>query len=356
MKPKITLSVCWIICLLTASPLFGQATKLDPATVEGLVNGSVKPLLEGKPPLNSLVVGVIRGEEQMVFSYGDLPPNTPPGDVLYKVLSVTKPMTALLLAKLVAEEKVRYEDVAFEFQGQPVTYQQLVTHTSGLPVLPPKTKGPYTAEDFRTFLEHHTLAQAPGSKFLYSTTGYALLGAKLAEVAQAPSFEEALKTEILLPLKMESTDFSVAEENRKRFTVGLTKVGPKPNVFNPSGGLISSANDLLKLLAINLDVEKGTPELQQAVRLTQQKPNPEIKTFPSSVAAQGWQVITPMNFYWFSGVGANSRCVVAFDLKTKCGVVLLTNSGLPRQDGRMEMASFGILGGLMQLGAASGGS
>lgn len=351
MNPKLAFSVCGIYGLLALSTVFGQATKLDRATVQGLVDGMAKPLLEGKPPLKSLVVGVLCGQEQMIFDYGQLPADTSPGDVLFQIQSVTKPLTALLLAKLVAEGKIRYEDVAIEFQDQPVTYHQLVTHTSGLPVLPPKTEGSYTADDFRAFLQDHALANPPGAKFEYSTAGYAVLGAKLAEANEAPSFEEVLKVEVLQPLKMESTDFFVAEENQKRYAGDPAKAGPKPNVFNPSGGLVSSANDLLKLLAANVDLE-GTPDLKEALALTQQV-NAEIKTFPQNVAAQGWQVITPMNFYWHSGVGSRSRCLVTFDPRTKCGIVLLTNTGLPPMDARLEMAGFSLLGGLMQLSAAA---
>lgn len=65
----------------------------------------VRPLLGGNKPVLGLVVGVVSGEKKEVYGYGETglhPGDTPDGDTLFEIASVTKPLTALLLAQLVA--------------------------------------------------------------------------------------------------------------------------------------------------------------------------------------------------------------------------------------------------------------
>lgn len=64
----------------------------------------------------------------------------------FEIGSVSKPMTATLLAQLVVDGKAKLDDPLVDylpagsevpaFQGQPITLRHLVTHSSGLPALP----------------------------------------------------------------------------------------------------------------------------------------------------------------------------------------------------------------------------
>ena len=331
----------------------------------GIVDELVAPLRDGTEPVPGLVVGVARGELKEVHGYGETglrPGDTPDGETIFEIASVTKPLTALLLAQLVARGDLALEGAvepcsppatsSLCFEGKPVTFLHLATHTSGLPLLPVNIQnswGNYSAEDFQQFLADSSLSREPGSRFEYSTTGYALLGMLLGKKGTAAGFEENLAKEVLEPLGMKSTCFEVTEEAKSRYAVGHAEGAVMPHrkdrgVFRPSGGLKSTANDLLQLVSVNLR-PKSRPHLAEAVALTQ-KAFPEIPTFPPSIAAIGWHVLKPAGFYWHSGVGSGFRAFIAFAPASGCGVVILANTGLPTTDARIEMAGFGILGAL----------
>jgi D-alanyl-D-alanine-carboxypeptidase/D-alanyl-D-alanine-endopeptidase len=320
------------LSLILAFP-FGRA-----AEMKKLVDGATASLLTGPDSLRNLVVGVVRGGESSVNRYNGAEAASAADSEEFTIASVTKPFTGLLLARMVASGKLRYEEAvrpctddvttATCFKGTAITFLQLVTHYSGLPVTPTDYKGGrYTMADLDHFLEGYKLTRAPGTQFEYSTVGYALLGEALAARAGAKSFENLLTDEVLRPLGLSHTRFNY-----------------EGSYAAPSGNLISTVEDLLRFVTLNLDpVQAG--DLGPAIRLTQisDVTKPSI---PPSIAARGWHVIQPMGYHWHSGVAANTRAFVAFDLKTSTGVVMLTKSAIPPTDSRLEMAGFSILGAL----------
>jgi len=305
------------------------------AEPRAVVEAATASLLTGQNPLTNLVAGVVHGGESLSVRYGDN------GSEEFEIGSVTKPFAGLLLARMVSDGKLAYEDPVRDcpdavttgtcFNGLPITFLHLVTHYSGLPLQPGDHKGGrYTTADFTRFLAGYRLTRAPGSRFEYSTAGYALLGLLLVERAGATSFEELLTTEVLVPLGLAHTRF--------------LRVGEAANYAAPSGGLVSTVSDLLRFVALNLEPGQAGP-LAAAIRLSQIA-DPKLKSIPSSVAARGWHVIQPLGYHWHTGVVSNARTFVAFDLKSGNGVVLLTTNSLSANDSRLEMAGFAILAGL----------
>jgi len=319
---------------------------------KALADGYMAPLLTGPLALRGLVVGVAHDGRSEIWGYGKAGQNgaTPNGESLFKIASVTKPLTALLLAQLVAEGKVSYDDVAITFKGKPVTYRQLVTHTSGLPLQATNLHND-SAGEFRRFLSEYSLTREPGSRFEYSVLGYSVLGLCLAEKCGFSTFEASLTRKILAPLGMSSTVFELPKADEWRFAGDTLPKARKngPNPGNPSGGLISSANDLLRFISANLQPQ-SQPNLAKAMALTHQIPTPEIQTFPGSIAALGWEVmvIGPAKYYWHSGVGPG-RVFITFDLSRHAGVVILTQTAMQPFDTRMEMAGFSLLGAMANM-------
>jgi serine-type D-Ala-D-Ala carboxypeptidase/endopeptidase len=316
-----------------------------------LIDQHVTTLVAGPTRLRGLVVGVVCGNDRQVSGYGKMgrSPESPDGETLFKIASATKPLSALLLAQLVVEKRLGYDDVAISFGENPVTYRQLVTHTSGLPQLAPKLKDS-SLEGFRGFLADFTLPRWPGSRFEYSTMGYGVLGFTLAEHGGSESFESCLTTRILAPLGMARTFFELPESSVSRYageTLPPARHGANP--FNASGGLISSANDLLRFVAANLRPD-SCPGLAHALRLTQQI-CPEIKqTFPGSGAALGWLTFGATGkLFYFTGVAQGFRTFITFDVDAGCGVVMLTNTDLPPHEPRLEISGFALLHGLTNM-------
>lgn len=327
------LALCGVILVSLA------ASAAEPKVV---VDSAIASLFAGQNALTNLVVGVVHGGESARFRFGEGgKPAAWVDSEEFEIASVTKPFTGLLLARMVSERMLAYEDAVCAcaegtttgtcFNGVPITFLQLVTHYSGLPVQPADHKGGrYTAADFKRFLSGYQLRRAPGSRFEYSTAGYSLLGILLTERAGAGSFEEHLTAEVLRPLRLEHTRFP--------------RVGDAANYAGPSGGLASTVDDLLRFVALNVDPDKAG-RLADAIRLTHLS-DPSLKSIPPSVSARGWHVIQPLGYHWHTGVTSNTRVFVAFDLKTGNGVTLFARGSFPASDARLEMAGFSILGAL----------
>ena len=218
-------------------------------------------------------------------------------DTLFRIASMTKPITAIGILILADEGKLKVEDPVEkylpEFHGQmvvvqrspdmitlkkparPITLRDLLTHTSGLP------------SDFRPGLtdlyikRNHTLAEGvmafsqrpldfePGSKWAYCNAGIDTLG-HIIEVVSHQSYEDFLRTRIFQPLGMTATTFypTDAQLGRAAVTYGKQngKLVPTPNTIIgspvgarypvPAGGLYSTGADLAKLYQMMLN--RGT--------------------------------------------------------------------------------------------------
>ena len=155
-------------------------------------------------------------------------------DTLFRIASMTKPITAIGIMMLVDEGKLAVDDPVEkhlpEFRGQmlvaeqsgdtvtlkkpsrPITLRDLLTHTSGLPGAPP----PGLAELYAK--RNHTLAEAvmaysqrplnfePGSKWAYCNVGIDTLG-RVIEVVSGQPYETFLKERLFDPLGMADTTF-----------------------------------------------------------------------------------------------------------------------------------------------------
>lgn len=129
-------------------------------------------------------------------------------EAVFEIGSITKVMTALLLADMVARGEIAIDDpvskylpVSLHERGRAITLQDLANYNSGLPKMPPSLPAnwfinpnpfaDYTANDFWEGVASYVPEYAPGSKFVYSSYGFALLGAALARCS-GKSYETLL--------------------------------------------------------------------------------------------------------------------------------------------------------------------
>lgn len=133
--------------------------------------------------------------------------------------SVTKTMTAALLAKLIEEKKLTLDDALAvrlpegtrvpAFQGAPILLKHLVTHTSGLPSIPSRLPlgdldNPYAAvteEALLASLGDVELKEAPGTHWAYSNFAVMLLSYVVSRTAEQ-DFESFLKARLFDVLGM----------------------------------------------------------------------------------------------------------------------------------------------------------
>lgn len=202
--------------------------------------------------------------------------------------SDTKPLTALLVAALVAEKKLAYDskletllpDLAKKMHKdyRAVTLEQVMTHRAGLPKdhsggwwKLPRNIPPHSARTTvaKVALEAEPTV-APGTKFEYSNVGYVIAGA-ICERAGKANWEELIKTHVFTPLGMKSAGFGAMgtrgkldqplqhSEEGKSLEAGAES--DNPPVLGPAGRVHCSLSDWAKFAADHLKGAQGKPGL-----------------------------------------------------------------------------------------------
>jgi CubicO group peptidase (beta-lactamase class C family) len=217
--------------------------------------------------------------------YQDLESKTPMRtDTIFQIASMTKPITSVGILILLDEGKLALADPVEkhlpEFRGKPITIEQLLTHTSGMPGSGPARKPESTLAEMVFAYSQLPLQFTPGSKWSYSNTGMATLG-RIIEVVSKKPYEQFMSERIFRPLGMVDTFYFPPEEKYpriasiytddigklKRADIDLYKKDVK--YPGPEGGLYSTASDLAKFYQMLLS--KGKPVLSKAAVETMTK-------------------------------------------------------------------------------------
>ncbi|WP_404335392.1 serine hydrolase domain-containing protein [Sphingomonas sp. MMS12-HWE2-04] len=306
-----------VATLLLAAP---QAPAQQAATVvrtdatRALVDRYVS---EGRVPGAVIAFGT-QGLPPTVVAAGRIAdePNAAKADIdsLWRVYSMTKPITGIAAMILVEEGKIKLDqpisdfipafksmkvlvdpakDLATRPATRPITVRNLLTHTAGLgyniitkgPLLDEynrlginpaqvsaamepnmRSVRPATLEEFANRVASAPLIAEPGTKWSYSI-GLDVLG-RVIEVASGVPFDQFVNTRIFAPLKMKasywtvpadkagifSTNYALMGTNRVPMDPGASSVWLTPPSFPYGGaGLVMSARDYDRFLAMLLN-------------------------------------------------------------------------------------------------------
>ncbi len=189
-------------------------------------------------------------------------PNTP--DTKFRIGSMTKQFTAMLIMQLVEEGKLKLDVPITTYipdypkdKGDKITIHNLLTHTSGIPnytdqpSFPSIMKNPITPHDLIKTFWDLPLDFEPGTKFQYNNSGYIVLG-YIIEKVTGKSYEDVLKEKIFEPLGMNNSGYYHTSEIIPKRASGYDKIGIKYNntsyldlsVPYSAGSLYSTAEDL----------------------------------------------------------------------------------------------------------------
>ncbi|MDX1947937.1 MAG: serine hydrolase domain-containing protein [Pirellulaceae bacterium] len=258
-------------------------------------------------------------------------------DALFRIASMTKPITAMGIMILQEEGKLSVADPVEkhlpEFRGQllierrdgdrltltkpprPITIADLATHTSGLPGgFPPGLADLYFRRNYS--LAEATMIQSqrplefePGSKWAYCNAGIDALG-RIIEVVGGEAFEDFLAARIFQPLGMVDTTFYPDDKQLARLA-GLygqkegqlafqeyVLLGPAKGARHPipAGGLYSTGADIARLYQAMLNGGKlGDVRIlsEKSVREMTRVQTGELLTgfTPGMGFGYGWAVI-----------------------------------------------------------------
>ena len=155
----------------------------------------------------------------------------------FEIGSMTKQFTAMLILQFVNDGKVRLDGHVSEYlpyyrldTGKRITISELLSHTSGVPDFTdisgfldgPASRVRYSVREFAQKYCSGELQFEPGTKFVYSNSGYFLLGAILEEVSGA-SYEELLEDRIFKPLGMKNSGYAHSETVIPRRAAGYER-------------------------------------------------------------------------------------------------------------------------------------
>jgi len=208
----------------------------------------------------------------------------------YRLASISKTFTSAMLGTLVDRGLVRYSDSVWlhiserdfprkMWNGTPVdiTIGQLADHTAGTHIT--------TVADFNTVVPGINCTQMihkfkdeplninPGSDFVYSNYGYQLLGAVIEKLT-GKTYPDAM-AQFFAQLELDSTyvetrNLMLHHAERARYYMYPNKVEIQQNIptlefddlfheegWWPSGGLMSTVDDLIKYGNLIVDAYKG---------------------------------------------------------------------------------------------------
>jgi CubicO group peptidase (beta-lactamase class C family) len=252
-----------------------------------------------------VVAAVGRGDEGYVAAAGVMAAGGPPmrSDTLFRIASITKPVTAAVVLSLVEDGLLGLEEPVDRLlpeladrrvlrrpdgpltdtirAGRAVTTRDLLTFTWGFgmqgamfmapepwPIVsavaerelgsfgPPQPDTTPEPDTFMARLGELPLLAQPGERWLYSA-GSQVLGVLAARAAGAP-FEDVMREQVLAPLGMDDTAFYASDTSRlatayERRDGELAVSDPPdgqwsrpPRFPDGAGGLVSTAEDLLR--------------------------------------------------------------------------------------------------------------
>lgn len=314
----------------------------DAAGLEAVLGRDLEQVLRSGPLApgagGGLAIGVYQRGIARVLTYGSAVPGS-----IFEIGSVTKLFTALALARMADEGKVRLDQPVRELVltarvaqpvGPEITLLDLATHHSGLPPLPWNLRprdlanpyADYDATRLYAFLENRGFGRQPIEPFAYSNLGYGLLAHALG-LRTGLDFPTLIAEAVTGPLGLRDTVVALSAEQAGRFLQGYSDrrraVRPWDTaVFAGAGALRSTAPDMLVWLEANLHPERVSG-LAAAIGSSHQVRAPRAL---DGTMALGWMVDPSGNFR-HGGAVAGFTADVLFNRRDDLAVVVLSNTG-----------------------------
>lgn len=262
----------------------------------------------------------------------------------FELASVSKPLTATGVLKLVEDGKVKLEQTVDEFFPDfpypDITVKQLLTHRSGLTnylyftdqkeIWPDKHKGMSNMDVMNLLATHKPDKYAnPDVRFFYNNTNYMVLAA-IVEKVSGQDFAVYMQENIFAPAGMKNTAVysKAVYEKIPSGVVGHDRVWRRSVVQNfqdgPVGdkGIYSTVQDLFLFDRALREGRLLNPETLDSAYAGYSKPTKEVFNY-----GYGWRTFDPGDHkvVYHTGWWHGFRNLYIRDLKEDITIVLLTN-------------------------------
>jgi len=210
--------------------------------------------------LAAAVLHVEARGQRFVHPFGQATPDT-----IFLLASITKPMTAAVIMRLVEEGRLTLDDPVAKHLPEltggdrpSITIRHLLNHTSGLPDQLPDNLAMRSRnaplKEFVAGAVKAPLRFKPGSNVAYQSMGF-LLAAEIAERLTKTPFRQLMWRKLFAPLGMATASLGLG--GRKLEDLARCQVPDDPGGWNspywrdlgaPWGGAHGTAADVIKLL------------------------------------------------------------------------------------------------------------
>lgn len=263
---KITLKVLLAFSLTTTSIYFFAPWEYAlyyltpvPSTIEEQVNEATTQGIDGiivyvqkanKPA--QLYVSGWHNRQEKIPAYGN---------ALFKIASIAKLYEAAAVTKLAASKQLELDKNIADYLPQlaerieyadQITLRMLVEHRSGIPNFTDQDGFDWASNslDVLSLVLDKPADFEPGTDYAYSNTNYLLLEKIMTETL-GYHYSRYIKNEILLPLNLNSTFFSINEVDSEQLMSGYY-VGYDQDFKHLDQGYVASAQDVgIFLRALN---------------------------------------------------------------------------------------------------------
>jgi len=266
MKTKLLFAILLILALFTA----GYAQTLDKAKLDQLFDR----LLEKNKGMGSLILakdGNVLYSRSFGYSQVNGTEKKPlTADTKYRIHSITKTYTAVMIFQLVEEGKLKLTDALDKFFPQipnaaRITIAQILNHRSGIPNMELDGQWgmqPRTKDEVLARIAQGRPDFEPDAKNQYSNAGYRLLSYIVEEVG-GKRYQEALKERITSKIGLKDTYLGAGKEDPGknealsfRYIGGWRESGQLDfSVVGGAGGILSTPTDMAKFIQALFDLK-----------------------------------------------------------------------------------------------------
>jgi CubicO group peptidase (beta-lactamase class C family) len=267
-------------------------------------------------------------------------PNTP--DTRFYLGSITKGFTAMAVLILQEQGKLHIQAPLCTYipncpsPWQPVSIQEVLTHTSGIPQLNDTQLANTSPADWIASFDNAPLQFTPGGQFQYCSICYQIL-AYVVQRASGMPYSQFIQQAILNPLQMTSSGFDMTfyyaqpgsalgyETWQVKSPSASFQVDPQWSFLFGSGLLYSTVNDLYRW---DQALSSGTLVPQQTI--TQAfTPYVNATLFPNTTYGYGWFIspapVQGHQLSWHDGVIDGFRNYIGRYVNDNVTIIFLSN-------------------------------
>jgi CubicO group peptidase (beta-lactamase class C family) len=253
----------------------------------------------------------------------------------YRIGSITKMFTAVMIFQLVEEGKLKLTDTLDKFFPQipnanRITIAHILAHRSGIHdslldrnLRPSSKTNPITKDELLTLIAKGAPDFEPDAKHSYSNSGYTLLGL-IVEKLTGKSYGEALKERITSKIGLKDTyiatgniDVNKNESLTYRY-LGDWKQEPEthPSLLFGAGAIVSTPNDMAKFIQALFDLKLISQESLASMKTIRDGDGLGMEPF----------TFAGKTFYGHTGGGDNYGAWLAYLPEEKLAVAYTTNA------------------------------